>query len=199
MLSSILKLLGCVEVTKNDTQSEPRKDIKDSIMHPATQKVTEKVIDTVNDDKLLEIIFDDVASQIEKTKKPEYQAVRTLGRSRQTIYAIWILEAEVNNGGFNQFYYNTGGQLADILPGALKLVGAHKFSELMERANYIYQRDRDKISKSQDGSLEGFSKSYEGNSLNELDDIFYKLYKDEDLVKLQAAFIRTHKQEFIDM
>ena len=57
---------------------------------------------------------------------------------------------------------------------------------------------RKKIKNHQDGTLEGFSKSYQDNPLNDLDTEFYDLYKIEDLHKLQVDFIRKNKQDFVD-
>ncbi len=66
------------------------------------------------------------------------------------------------------------------------------------KANEIYNKHKEEIIKMQDGSLDGFSKSYDNNPLNKLDDEFYALYKKEDLGKLKIKFIRSHKTEFID-
>ena len=110
---------------------------------------------------------------------------------------IWLLEAEVNNGGFNQFYANSSGEFYKFVPDALKLVGAVKFADLAQRANDTYDKEYKKITKHQDGSLEGFSKSYEDNPLEKYDDEFYDL-DDESLPDLQIAYIRKHKADFID-
>ncbi len=111
---------------------------------------------------------------------------------------IWVLEAEVNNGGYNQFYFNSSGQFYKHLPDALSLVGANKFSGLTERANETFEKENPKIIQHQDGTLEGFSKSYDDNPLNKYDDEFYDLYKIEDLQQVQIDFIRKNKKEFID-
>jgi hypothetical protein len=127
----------------------------------------------------------------------EYQTVLTWTKPQQAIYTIWWLEAEVNNGGYNQFYANSSGQFYKLLPDALKLVGAVKFADLTERANKTYESENKKITEHQDGTVEGFSKSYDDNPLNKFDDEFYDLYKTEDLQQLQVNFIRKNKLEFI--
>ncbi|MGN6438005.1 MAG: DMP19 family protein [Agriterribacter sp.] len=121
-----------------------------------------------------------------------------LDKAQQAIYIIWCLEAEINNGGFNQFYYNSSGQYAELTPDALILVGALKFADLTARANQVYKKEREKIVTHQDGTLEGFSKSYDDNPLNKFDNEFYDLYEEETLQKIQIDFIRNHKQDFID-
>lgn len=94
---------------------------------------------------------------------------------------IWALEAEVNNGGYNQFYFNSSGQFYKHLPDALKLVGAPKFADLTKRANNTFEKENPKITQHQDGTIEGFSKSYDENPLNKFDDEFYDLYETENL------------------
>lgn len=107
-------------------------------------------------------------------------------------------EAEVNNGGFNQFYFNPSGQFYEHIPEALKLVGATQFADLTNRANETFEKENRKITKHQDRTLEGFSKSYDDNQLNKFDDEFYDLHKVEHLQQLQIDFIRKNKKEFID-
>ncbi len=160
--------------------------------------LTEKAIDTTSEDKLLFLVFNVLSQKQAGEYEDEFKKVMSWNASQQAIYMIWLLESEVNNGGYNQFYYNSSGQFYKLLPDALKLIGANKFADLTERANKIYEQEKDKITKHQDGSVEGFSKSYDNNPLNKLDDEFYNLYKKEDLEKLQIDYIRSHKQDFID-
>jgi len=54
------------------------------------------------------------------------------------------------------------------------------------------------ITKYQDGSLKGFSKSYEGNPLDKVDIAFYDLEKDSNLIGIMARFIRQQKADFIN-
>ena len=53
----------------------------------------------------------------------------------QILIAIWGLEADVNNGGFDQYYFNGSGNLAWFAPKALKSIGANRMASIAERAN----------------------------------------------------------------
>lgn len=165
---------------------------------PIYKKLTEQMIDNTSDDELLQVVFDNLSQKQSADYKNELETVISWNKSRQAIYIIWILESEVNNGGYNQFYINSSGKFYKYLPDALKLVGANKFSELTRRANDTFEKENPKITQHQDGTIEGFSKSYEDNPLNKLDDEFYELYKTEKLNQIQVNFIRKHKAEFID-
>ena len=206
MLSSILKLIGCINPSKNNGVISSKDSIDTSIEksveefknRPIYSRMTAEIIDSTSDDQLLQIVFDNLCEKISEGYTREFEEVSSFSKNRQFIYVIWVLEAEVNNGGFNQFYYNPSGKFAPILPEALRMVGAIKFSNLVERANAMYKRDYDKITKYQDGSLEGFSKSYIDNPLNELDTEFYDLNNEEDLNQIQVDYIRSHKKDFVD-
>ncbi len=204
-ISTLLNFLGCsVQTNKKDkklskdTQDQISKSIEDFKNRSIHKELTAQIIDTTSDDNLLQVVFDNLSEQQPTDYKKEYQTVMTWNKPQQAIYMIWLLEAEVNNGGYNQFYFNSSGQFYKHLPDVLKLVGADKFADLTKRANDIYEKENSKITKHQDGTLECFSKSYDDNPLNKFDDEFYKLYDIENLQQIQVDFIRKHKTEFID-
>lgn len=206
MFAFIVKLFGCAEQTKQNSKTVKTdsfsellsKSMEDFVNRPIHKVLTTQIIDTTSDDKLLQTVFDNLCEKLPKDYNKEYQTVLGWSKAQQAIYIIWWLEAEVNNGGYNQFYYNSSRQFAELAPAALKLVGALKFANLTERANEVYKKENEQIKKYQDGTLEGFSKSYEGNPLDKFDEEFYELYKKEELQEIQVAFIRNHKQDFID-
>ncbi len=183
----ILNSFGCSERTKQNNN-------KPSIQNP----LTEQIIDTTSDDLLLDVVYDNLYRKLSATHDKEYEIVLSWNKSRQAIYMISQLQAEVNNGGYNQFYFNSSGQFAAALPEALKLVGATKFADLTQRANRTFEKEKSKITKDQDGTVEGFSKSYENNPLNKFDEEFYKFNDAKNLQKIQVDYIRKNKKEFID-
>ncbi|MGE8291542.1 MAG: DMP19 family protein, partial [Sphingobacterium sp.] len=119
----VLNLFGCSEHTKQNNN-------KPSVQNP----LTEQIIDTTSDDLLLDVVYDNLYRKLSATHDKEYEIVLSWNKSRQAIYMISQLQGEVNNGGYNQFYFNSSGQFAAALPEALKLVGATKFADLTARA-----------------------------------------------------------------
>jgi hypothetical protein len=59
----------------------------------------------------------------------------------RVLVTIWGLEAEVNNGGFEQFYFNSAGDLAFFAPTALRLIGANRMADIALQANAILGPD----------------------------------------------------------
>ena len=58
-----------------------------------------------------------------------------LSERDQILVTIWGLEADVNNGGFDQYFFNSSGDQAWFAPAALKSIGAHLMAAIVERAN----------------------------------------------------------------
>lgn len=56
-----------------------------------------------------------------------------LGDSDRVFAAIWMLEAELNNGGFSQWMFNSLGDHAELSVAALRTVGAGEAAQVCER------------------------------------------------------------------
>ncbi|WP_116127236.1 DUF4375 domain-containing protein [Lewinella sp. IMCC34183] len=147
---------------------------------------------------LVYLIFNKIFNELPEdyTKQSQY-IMQDLNEGQRAIYITWLWEGEINNGGFNQFYANPSGQYAAILPDLLLNIGANSFAELMVRSNILYAKNIQSITRHQNGTLEGFSKSYEDNPLNGLDKRFYDLNEKNGLINYQANFIRTNASLFV--
>jgi len=107
----------------------------------------------------------------------------------QVAICIHQLEAQVNNGGFDQYFHNTSGMFALETKLALRTIGAIKTASLLEEAILIgypsgYPADsslHQELLSDSDESLE---------KLGELDNEFYG-YSD-DLSGLVNAYLRIN-------
>jgi hypothetical protein len=63
------------------------------------------------------------------------QGVSALSAEEALGVGVWLLEAEVNNGGFDQYYFNTGGVLAVRTVEFLEAIGACETASLLAAAN----------------------------------------------------------------
>ena len=61
-----------------------------------------------------------------------------LSEREKTFAAVWGLEAEVNNGGFNQYFSNSAGDHCREAVTALQAIGAHHTSKLVEEAIAVF-------------------------------------------------------------
>jgi len=65
----------------------------------------------------------------------------TLSERDQILVAIWCLEGDVNNGGFDQYFLNSSGDLAWFAPLALRRIGAARMAAIVEEANAEFGPD----------------------------------------------------------
>lgn len=59
----------------------------------------------------------------------------------RVLATIWSVEAEVNNGGFDQLFYNTAGDIAFYAAIALDSIGAHKMAGIAQKALDLFGED----------------------------------------------------------
>jgi len=114
-----------------------------------------------------------------------------LSRSEQIFILVWELEAEVNNGGFHQFSFNSAGDRVSRTPAALRTIGAERAASLVDKAIAFFP-DRPPADRSlrQDLLL---ALDPDMTLFQELDDAFYK-YPD-NLSALLYNFVVEHRSD----
>ena len=199
ILTSILSFFGC----KGKNEPEKEKSEMDLILEKNFEeynnrkiykKLTSEILASIPDDKIEQTIFDNIYEIIGDDYENELKNVKKLTKGQQAFFSTWIIEGEVNNGGYNQFYFNSSGQYAEMSKVGFKTIGADKFSELTSRANKIYSENKKRLEEFDDGTMESFSKSYKDNPLNDLDTEFYNLT--ESVSELRIKYIRDNIREF---
>jgi hypothetical protein len=70
-----------------------------------------------------------------------------LTEPQRNFYFNQNLEREINNGGFNQFFFNSSGDFTHETIGSLRAIGANKIAEILQQAinefpNSSVPRDR---------------------------------------------------------
>ena len=119
--------------------------------------------------------------------------IRSQSPGLRMIWGVFMLEGEVNNGGFNQFFWNSSRHYLPEVREGCTLIGAHEHLSLAEEALVVYEEHRGRLGELKDeNTLEAFSASYEANVFHELDNRFFEL----DSMPLQVAYIRAHLDEF---
>lgn len=128
-------------------------------------------------------------------KKCEYgEKVNLLNNSQKVLWIIENLEREINNGGFNQFYWNSSGNYANETIDALILIEAYKTAEIVKKANSEFKNGSvPKDRAERQNELELIEENAEEN-WNNLDSEFYE-YND-DLTELLITFVINNKSDF---
>lgn len=112
--------------------------------------------------------------------------------AQKTFSAIWELESQVNNGGFDQYFRNSASDMIAYAPTALREIGAVLCAEVVESAiNLIapIPDDHEARCDALDVVLED-----DEELLEPFDSKFYA-YPD-DITALLFAFVAKHPNEF---
>jgi hypothetical protein len=114
---------------------------------------------------------------------------------QQTYYLISELQAEVNNGGFDQFYYNSAGDYAAETVIALQRIGAEQTAELVAAANAVFPKgvvpqNRNKRQKVVDKIRDKVSDDW-----SDLDSKFYVTQAEID--SLSKDYVLTNLSDFL--
>lgn len=122
------------------------------------------------------------------------EKIDKLNDSQKTFLLIENLEREINNGGFNQFYFNSSGDFANETVDALIKIGANKTAEIVKKANSEFNNGTvPKDRRKRHIELEKIEEKAE-EKWDNLDTQFYK-YED-NLTELLIAFVLKNKSDF---
>ena len=98
------------------------------------------------------------------------------------VFSTAVLDSEVRNGGFDQFFYNDPALFPFAINGLIK-IGAALHAELAIRAGEIYEAGKAEFQDDRNPNLDA------------LDDEYYTM---EEFYPLQAKFIRENIEKFFD-
>lgn len=116
MMSIFKKLFGCSE--KADKDSGKKRTEFDQLIN--SENANNSIIE-----------LDNYISAL-----CEYgDCIERLSDPQKNFYFNQNLEREVNNGGFNQFYFNSSGNFAHETVASLRAIGANKTAMIVENAN----------------------------------------------------------------
>jgi len=151
---------------------------------------------TLPDDDLIHAVVEYVVLQLGKDPDRQAEAVNDLSPDLRAFYATWLVDAEVKNGGFNQYFWNNGGGMAAAAVEGFRLPGAQDHASLMLKAVAIWEQERAEMQHFEgEGTLEAFSEADESTALGELDAPYYDL---PDIEAIHIRFIRAHPEMFDD-
>ncbi len=117
-----------------------------------------------------------------------------LSECERTFLCVWQLEAEVNNGGFDQFFFNSAGNHAVETVAALEAIGAPKTAALVLEANSILCADG---APKERGDRQRMLTSLSQESTDRLEQLDQKFYQYvESLESLLRVYVERHRAEF---
>lgn len=133
-------------------------------------------------------------SEYIQDEKGELSKGKNLSYGQKALYYWWYVDAQVNNGGFTQYYFNDYGKYTPTIIKALKHIGDDKMAELVNRSYELYLKENRKIKDARLGGWEEFSNLYkEIKDFDDLDDEYYNL--NNQTMKNIENYIRKNPNE----
>jgi len=171
----ILSIILLTSIMSCKSESLEVKESKNEIYEADKQK-------DLKGDHLVHEAFQSIATEIWIDKKIDMKHFSQLSTPKKVIYTTYLLEMEVNNGGFNQFYYNRGYEIFKDIPQYMELIGASNHGQIVQEATTHILSSKREYS--------------EMNLLDQLDNRFYDESKRTNILKLQAAYIQKNLKHF---
>jgi hypothetical protein len=116
---------------------------------------------------------------------------------RYLISLDWC-QKKIRNGGFKQFFENSTGNLVPWAIPGFSVIGAKKYSELLEVAASMLGSEYPTSRNERKKIISGFSRS-NIEKLESLTDQFIELLwsDDEDLEKYRGKYVKDHPDQFV--
>ncbi len=117
-----------------------------------------------------------------------------LTEEQKLFYYNQCLEREINNGGFNQYFFNSSGDFAHLTVQSLLTIGANKTADILQNAiNQFPDKTAPQDRTERQNILEQIEETADP-IWEELDQKFFA-YED-DLNTLNIEFVRKYKDKF---
>lgn len=128
----------------------------------------------------------------EKTNYGENMTV--LSKPERVFYIAQSLEMEVNNGGFDQFFYNSSGNFSNELVSVFSEIGAKTTAAICQKAISAFGRDIPVDRNERQEMMDELESDEIDEILDECDSAFYD-YED-DLNALNYEYVMKNKEYF---
>jgi hypothetical protein len=130
----------------------------------------------------------------------DYELVRLSPKSAQFFWAMRLLESEVNNGGFEQYFWNSSCTLVDVALEAYRAIGADGYAQLVQKAQDIMGNGSSAARRREFNSDWRAYKKACSTSIDALDEEFYAAKggspdsggQDTTLHEQKVRYIRQH-------
>lgn len=178
------------EVTSLEPSGDEEKEIH---LHGLDVESLSALADDVLEKTIIDYILTDVVGSDDAHM---YDRIKTLSLPFQHVFATWSLEVEIENGGFNQYFFNSTGEFAEEAHDGYTSFGSKGMPGIINGAISTLFDESELYKKTKKaGTMEAFMDSYKETQLGKWDDAYEDL--DEDLFELRIAYIRNHLHEFV--
>lgn len=117
-----------------------------------------------------------------------------LTEPQKTLLFVENVEREVNNGGFNQFYWNSSGDFAHETQNALMTIEANQMADIVNKANSVWPDQRVPKNRTQRQEIQQEIEEKANPTWEECDQEFYR-YPD-NIADLLIIYVKKNQVDF---
>ncbi|HEY7235897.1 MAG TPA: DUF4375 domain-containing protein, partial [Gemmatimonadaceae bacterium] len=103
-------------------------------MDDRIRHLTPELLASLSADEVADAIVQHVHKCVGGAWGREAPIIRSLPAGVRAIYTTWLVDAEVNAGGFHQYFFNSSGQYAGDALAGYELLGAEEYAAIMRSA-----------------------------------------------------------------
>lgn len=154
--------------------------------------LTTEELAALPDDELFSAAFDRVEALVDYDREMSAN-LPLLNEPQKVVFAVNLLEMEVNNGGLCQFFVNDSRTVAPYISEYLSVIGAAEHKALFDGFIGKYNIDVHDLASFDLRRVRDFEKQAKRYPFDEYDDKFYTL---PSLQEPLTAYIREHLSDF---
>jgi hypothetical protein len=155
-----------------------------------------QALSQMNDEDLEQALLAHVFAKLKTMPYDAVEAIASLPEGFGPYYVSWLVEAEVSNGGFHQFFWNPSSNFADGAANAFRAIGDHATAGIVSQALESALAELPETAKFMKiGTLEAFSQSAKRSKLVAFDKAFYE--RAPALPGLRARYFRANSHLFV--
>ena len=168
-------------------------ELFDSTLFSVPKNLTVEILRSISDDEILDFLWHYMLGLTQESGcgrldgPSEREVLSAVPAGLRASYVLTILDGEIYNGGFAQWFANSGGVLSFETIEALVLIGAERHTELCLQAIRVCEQSV----KNPECRL------WELPELEEADDAYYQIQRAESFWPRFVRFIREHPEACI--
>ncbi len=152
------------------------------------ENVIESLVNEMKINSFIIKMFDKICNKCE-----DGDDMNQLNEYERAFYINQILEMEVNNGGFFQFFYNSSGNFANEIINTVSKIKAFEFVEICKKALEFFDGEVPTDIEERRDFLDELDNE---EIFDHLDSAFYAFEDNNDLNQLNYNFIQDNIDKF---
>jgi uncharacterized protein DUF4375 len=156
--------------------------------------LTPELLAGLSADEIADAVVQHVHLRVAGAWGREAPIIRALPPGIRAIYTTWLVDAEVNAGGFRQYFFNSSGRYAGDALAGYELFAAEEYAAVMRAAIATFEVDRERLASFEADDPELLAESPAHAALDELDQRYYAL--GDRIYHAWAVFVVDHPDAF---